>query len=99
MSLPDAGVKKDTGKPRFSLLPLVELSEVVDVLEFGAKKYSPDNWKLVPLSEDRYFDAAIRHILAFRLGEKLDNESGKSHLAHALCCLLFWMWHSNRRAT
>lgn len=92
------GIKNDKDKPRFSLLPLSELNQVIGVLEFGAKKYAPDNWKKVPFSEDRYFDAAMRHILAFRSGERLDKESGKNHLAHAVCCLLFWMWHSDHRS-
>lgn len=97
MSQQPEGVKFDQGKPRFSLLPLKELGQVIDVLEYGARKYAPNNWQLVPSSNERYFDAAMRHIIAFRLGEKNDTESGKSHLAHAICCLLFWMWHSDNR--
>jgi hypothetical protein len=89
------GIKFDGEKPRFSLLPLKELWQVVEVLELGAKKYAADNWKYVPNSKQRYFDACMRHITARQLGEVNDQETKLPHLAHAVCCLLFWLWHDN----
>lgn len=89
---PDIGVKHDSDKPRFSLLPLKQVWDIVAVLEFGAKKYAPGNWKKVPDAENRYFDAAMRHLCAWRSGEKRDPETNLPHLAHAACCLLFLMW-------
>jgi hypothetical protein len=86
------GVKYDTSKPRWSLIPNGTLEEVIKVLEYGANKYSPDNWKKVPEMEVRYYDAAMRHIDSYWQGEYLDEESGQPHLAHAVCCLLFLMW-------
>lgn len=86
------GEKHDAEKPRWDLLPLEPVAEVVDILTFGAKKYAPDGWKQVPEPRRRYYAAAMRHLTAWFLGEKLDKESGKSHLAHALCCLLFLLW-------
>jgi hypothetical protein len=83
------GVKYDNDKPQWSLLPFKALKEVVDVLTYGAKKYAPDNWKKVPNAKQRYIDAGFRHFTAYAAGEKLDPETGKSHLAHALCCLLY----------
>jgi hypothetical protein len=83
------GVKFDNDKPQWSLLPFKALKEVVDVLTYGAKKYAPDNWKKVPNAKQRYIDAGFRHFTAYAAGEKLDPETGKSHLAHALCCLLY----------
>lgn len=66
------------------------LEEVVDVLEYGAKKYSPDNWRKVPDLQDRYFSAAMRHYMEYRLDfDSRDAESGSRHSAHLLCCLLF----------
>jgi len=90
------GVKFDGQKPRMSLIPLRELWQVVDVLEYGAKKYAADNWKFVSNSKQRYFDACIRHIHARQMGEIEDSETKLPHLAHAVCCLLFWMWHDNQ---
>jgi hypothetical protein len=86
------GVKGDDGKDRWDLLPWEQVRDVVKVLTFGAKKYSPDNWQKVPDGRNRYFSAAFRHILAAHGGEKLDPESGLSHWAHAVCCILFAAW-------
>lgn len=87
--VPSEGVKYDSDKPRYGLLPANALEDVVRVLTFGAKKYSPDNWKKVPDGDVRYFDAALRHLWAWKRGEVYDQESGFNHLSHAICCLLF----------
>jgi hypothetical protein len=85
-----AGVKFDGDKPRMGLIPPMIEVEVADVLTFGAAKYpQPDNWKRVEGREWRYVDAALRHLNAHRQGEKRDPETGKLHLAHAICCLMF----------
>lgn len=91
-ALAKEGHKADNDKPRFSLVPLSALSEVIKVLEFGAKKYAPDNWQKVPAARTRYYDAAMRHLTAWFSGERNDPESGIHHLAHAGCCVLFLLW-------
>ena len=83
------GVKFDVGKPEYGLLPAMALDQVVQVLTFGAQKYSADNWRLVPDANRRYFDAMQRHTWAWKRGETLDPESGMPHLAHAVCCMMF----------
>ena len=85
----EVGVKFDNDKPQWSLVPFAALSKVVDVLTYGAAKYAPDNWKKVPNARQRYIDAGFRHFTAYASGEKNDPETGMSHLAHAMCCLLF----------
>jgi hypothetical protein len=87
------GRKFDGGKLRYGLLPPLALKATVEILTFGAEKYEPDNWKYVPDSKRRYFDAMQRHIWAWKEGEQDDPESGKNHLAHALCCLMFLYEH------
>ncbi len=87
-----SGKKFDGGKLRWSLLPIRSLNAILEVLEFGATKYAPDNWQRVEDAETRYYDAAMRHLTAWFDGEKTDPETGKSHLAHAACCLLFLIW-------
>ena len=87
------GRKSDAGKPRLSLLPWRAVQQIVAVLEFGAAKYGADNWQRVPGARQRYFDAAMRHLLAWWDGERLDAESGLPHLAHAGCCILFLLWY------
>ena len=91
-------LKYDKDKPRWSLLPFKEAEEVVDVLTIGAKKYADDNWKTVPDRQDRYFSACLRHMTAWKIGELIDKETGRSHLAHAVCCLLFMMWGDNNES-
>jgi hypothetical protein len=83
------GRKFDGGKPQFGLTPPKALTAIVEILTFGAEKYEPGNWKRVPDAQRRYFDALQRHLWAWKDGEKNDPESGKNHLAHAGCCLMF----------
>lgn len=90
-SAPTMGIKHDNEKIDWTLLPFKELEEVVQVLEFGAKKYSRDNWKTVEV--DRYKKALMRHTIAYTSGEITDPESGKSHLAHVICNALFILWN------
>ena len=95
LSKQSLGVKLDQNKRQWNLLPWREVGLVVDVLMFGANKYSPDNWKHVLYAEERYLEAAIRHIVA-RIHNRInDPESRKPHLAHAVCSLLFIMWLDN----
>lgn len=86
------GKKFDTGKLSYTLLPWEAITEVVHVLEFGKQKYGKDNWQKVPNAKDRYLDACFRHLISYVEGETTDPESGKHHLAHAVCCLLFVLW-------
>lgn len=83
------GTKHDAGKLRWSLLPWGAVRSVVDVLTRGAIKYAPDNWRKVEDWRARYHDAMVRHVTAWHLGEKYDDEWGLPHLAHAACCCLF----------
>ncbi|WP_427501360.1 dATP/dGTP diphosphohydrolase domain-containing protein [Methylomonas sp. MED-D] len=84
-----AGKKFDAGKPDYTLVPWSGVTKVVEVLMFGASKYSAGGWQFVPDGERRYLAAALRHLSAYADGEQCDQESGLSHLAHAACCLLF----------
>jgi hypothetical protein len=84
----DQALKDNGGKVRLSLLPPAALVEVCRVREFGARKYEAWDWcKGRPWTE--YLDAAMRHQMAWMAGEDNDPESGRSHIAHAVCSLLF----------
>jgi hypothetical protein len=90
------GIKFDLGKDQWYLLPFEVLRDVVKVLMLGANKYAPFNWqKVVKDNPNRYFDACIRHLVAWQSGEKKDKETSLSHLAHAICCLIFLLWNEN----
>lgn len=88
----EQGRKDDSAKRRYSLLPSGTVNSVVDVLEFGSKKYADNNWQIVPDAKTRYYDAAMRHLDAWFNGEVKDSETGLPHLAHAICCLMFLTW-------
>ncbi len=83
------GRKDDSGKLRFSLVPIDPLRTVVRVLMYGADRYGPDNWMRVENGRTRYYDAAQRHLTAWWGGEANDADTGLPHLAHAICCGLF----------
>jgi hypothetical protein len=88
--IPKEGIKHDSGKLRYSLLPWNALKEVAKVLEFGTVKYSVNNWQKI--EPQRYEDAAMRHLVAILEGEWIDEESNLPHAAHCICCLLFLIW-------
>ena len=83
------GLKFDNKKRDYTLLPWASLDQIIDVLEFGRKKYARDNWKLVDDGKARYTKALIRHLAAVLKGEEIDEESGLSHWAHVGCNVLF----------
>lgn len=83
------GIKHDSGKEPWHLLPYDAIREVVRVLAFGAKKYKERNWE-AGISYSRLYSAAIRHLTSFfQDREDTDQETGLSHLAHAICCIMF----------
>lgn len=82
-------VKYDNDKPDYTLLDPLAIEEMVKVLDYGAQKYKRDNWRTTGFSYTRLLSACMRHLFAFLRGEDLDPESGRSHLAHAMCCLMF----------
>lgn len=86
---PERDLKYDQGKLRHDLIPPEAEKALAEVLTFGAAKYEPDSWRDVKDGKRRYMAAALRHINAHRMGEELDEESGLTHLSHALTNLAF----------
>ena len=82
-----AGVKNDGGKARWDLLSGDALQEAAEIMTLGAVKYAPRNY-LKGIAWGRYFAAAMRHLWGWWRGEDYDQETGKSHLSHALCCIM-----------
>lgn len=85
------GRKFDGGKLDYTLVPFQAMDEIVKVLMFGAQKYDRDNWRYVDNAMQRYAAAAFRHLTAHVKGERVDPETGISHLAHVGCCVLFML--------
>ena len=81
----DKGIKLDSGKNRLGLVFngfSNALWKVGEVGTFGANKYTDNGWQSVENGKDRYTDALLRHLFRYFNGEKTDDESGLSHLAH-----------------
>lgn len=87
------GQKFDAGKLQYDLIPFECLDELAGILTYGCVKYGkPSGWESVPNMENRYFAALMRHLSAYRQGEQYDPESGRLHLSHALCNVVFLLW-------
>jgi hypothetical protein len=82
---PETFKKFDSGKVDYSLLEPLVVEMYCTVAQMGANKYGRNNWKQSK-KEDmyRYEAALLRHLMAYKSGEKKDPESGFSHLSHAL---------------
>lgn len=76
-------VKKDSGKPRLTLVPTQILIDIARVREFAVdNKYKDkDSWRQV--EPQRYRDALFRHLIAYiNNPDGVDEESGLPHLWH-----------------
>jgi hypothetical protein len=82
-------VNKKRDKDMWCLLPYETLQMAVKAFTYGAKKYSPNNWKLLK-SED-YFNAMMRHAVEDIKGEKYD-ESSIPHLGHFLASAIMYTY-------
>ena len=74
-------IKHDKGKPMISLIDPKFIEGLAEVMTQGANKYGRTNWQECK-EPHRYLDALLRHTLKYWSGEKVDTESGKSHLYH-----------------
>ncbi len=73
-------------KPSMWLIPQSAMVLVAKVMELGAKKYGPYNWRSKKVRSTVYVSAAQRHLASWLDGETNDDESGVSHLAHVMAC-------------
>lgn len=87
------GMKYDSGKLRYDLIPPEILEELAKILTHGAKKYGDNNWKLLEDPMDRYYAALMRHLQEWRKGNSIDEgDSGELHLSHALANIAFLVY-------
>lgn len=78
----------------------VELEDVEDVFRFGMEKHKGKGFQLGTVSVSEHYEALQRHLMkAFEIEEN-DDETGKSHWAHAMCRLLMIIYQlQNLRET
>lgn len=70
-------VASETLEPDFSK----RLMMIGKTLQYGATRYAPNNWRLIP--QEEHVNHALLHLLALYSGDKQDD-----HLSHALTRLM-----------
>lgn len=90
------GTKYDMNKPRWDLLPLEEIADVVDVYTTGANKYGADNWKKLKNGYNRFKAALFRHLVAYERGETKDPDTGCRHLAQVAWNAIAMLYFSKK---
>lgn len=84
----EQALRYNEGKLKWSLVDWQSLEPLVRVLEMGAEKYSPNNWKKgMPVTQ--VSESLLRHMFAFLNGEDTDPESKIEHLGHVMCNAMF----------
>lgn len=89
------GLRYNTDKTRWSLVPSEVMSAIADHYTRGAKKYADDNWRK-GLSYNDTYDCAMRHIHAWKMDEEIDPETGSRHLIASiwnLIALVYFQMH------
>lgn len=92
-----SGLQKKAEKERYHYFPPEILREVAEVFTSGAKKVDPDSgktytdfgWRIMARSDpgktrEQYYNSLMRHLIRWMCGEKIDPDSGKSHLTHVI---------------
>ena len=95
----EQATRDNKNKLDYTILPWEAVTEVVRVFEYGASKYTRDNYKKgdgLPLPF--YHQSAMRHLVASINGEELDPESGLDHLALLAANCLMGLWQKQHEA-
>jgi hypothetical protein len=82
----------NAGKLRWSLVDFDAVGEMLKVLEFGAIKYSSDNWKQ-GLHRGEVLESAQRHLIKLFEEEEEDPESKLLHAGHIMCNMMFYIYY------
>lgn len=82
------GDRFNEGKLKWGLVSFEALRPMVEVLEFGANKYSSWNWTK-GLKYTEICESLLRHIYSFLSREDEDKESKLYHVGHILCNAMF----------
>lgn len=83
------------GKPKWSLVHYKSLEPLVEVLEFGAKKYGEFNWQK-GLDRKEILESMMRHLTALMDGEQNDKESGLHHIGHIMANAMFYEYFNTK---
>jgi hypothetical protein len=77
-------------KVSMSYVPAPVLMEVALGMMEGGFKYRRHNYRVAGVRSSIYYDATMRHLMAFWEGEDIDPQSGLPHLSKAMSSLVVW---------
>lgn len=75
-------------KVPMSTVPANVLAEVAVAMLEGSAKYGRHNYRAVGVRASVYYDAMMRHIMAWWEGEDVDKDSGMNHVVKAMSTLV-----------
>jgi hypothetical protein len=76
------GGRQSIVEGRFDLIPPVAMFELAKVMQHGAEKHAPQNWRKIPVYSDKgsgHLNHALMHLFAWLAGDRQEE-----HLTHAL---------------
>ena len=88
-----SATRNNVGKLRWDLVDWGSVEEMLKVLEFGAIKYNPENWKK-GLNREEILESTQRHLIQLFQKEELDQESQLHHAGHVMCNMMFYLYHA-----
>jgi hypothetical protein len=77
-----------TKKVPFSTVSAPVIAEIGLAMLEGSRKYGRHNYRAIGVRASVYYDACLRHIMAWWEGEDVDPDSGLSHITKATACLV-----------
>ena len=78
------GVKKVP----FSTVSAPVIAELGLAMLEGDRKYGRHNYRVAGVRASVYYDACLRHLMAWWEGEDIDEDSGLSHVVKAATCMV-----------
>lgn len=75
-----------TAKPGLSAVPPVGMLHLGRAMADGERKYGLMNYRDKSVSSNVYYNAAMRHLMAWWDGEQNAPDSGVHHLGHVMAC-------------
>jgi hypothetical protein len=73
----DQGGQQSKVEGRFDLIPPLAMFALAQIMEHGAQRYAPNNWRKI--SVDDHVNHGLMHLFAYLAGDTQDD-----HLGHAL---------------
>lgn len=87
-----AAERHNQNKLRWNLVDFKSVEEMLKVLEFGAVRYAPDNWKK-GLNKEEILESTQRHLVELFNNNTIDDDSKLHHMGHIMCNAMFYLFH------